>query len=593
MSAHASLPEVGIIPALIDDRPLVLVNGIPEQRLAVSEMRKIGPLDLRSAVLTVLLEKDQKQHFVNTLIGSTATLAQPYRLKDEQIRWAVLVNGKMTVEEKGFSEREDRQVIALKDSWNAMLDEAIHDIWWETNDGLFIDNIRSGVLGTGNNTNRSESLWPINGKLIHVFQENGLPWTVATALETINGLGKLELSLSLVSPEIRELPLPFNINLRQSIKDILTKLLGSVGLIIQRDQIRESNSIVERRVFRPIARGRKVHLAWANNKHALGHVLEIDTKRPTQETVKWITHADGWLVESSFDLIKAWDPGLEGQTDETYSKSDNSDFATYANVFRLWALNEDGQFSHPPYNQGDAFNLTSFFGQGSIVPQHLRFLPALTLDDSETRRQPIVEMSTDGGGTWLSYPGSPIIRMDQAAIYLNDTTLPSEFLAAAQANNAKIRVTASLQSPLSVQSQRWSGNPFSKEVSTQEFQLGDAFRFAKVSSQSIHYEDILAGDLQAIEYDQTDAMSNWLLKQIQQPFDVDNDGQGQARLSLAGTWPMLRIGDHPINVAGPDTHANNQAEAIGNPTVSVRSVRCYWARSNTRQTQRSEIDLVF
>jgi len=576
VKACASLPAAAPAYSRPEHKPIVFVNGIPESRLIARELRVNGPLDRRSAFLAmtstentaVLLEHWRK---------ATITLAMPNRLVDEQVRWPVLVHGRLAGDHDQLSATSDEQILALVDRWDLLLDEPLASIWWQTDEGLLFDEVESAVMRIGDGANRSELAWTIAGEQVHVFQNDGQLWTLGTALTAVSAFAGLDLSLKWLPAEVRNLPLVQEIDLGHTIGRVLSRILEPYGLVIQRDLVRESATVIERRSVRPAARGRVIHLAWADGQRPLGQVLSVVTDRPPQAAQPWVAQADGWLIESTFELIKAWDPALEGAPDSSYSKVNNAAFSTYANVFRFWALNEDGRFSEFPYNQGGAYDLATFFEHFPIRPRPLRFLPALTQDDTGVRRSPIVEISTDNGSSWSVYPGTARVRTDRAAVYLDDTTLPSSFLAAAQTGNAKVRVTASLRSPVPVEVLRWSGNPFAGTSPTKVFDLGNAFRFQRVAPESIHSAGILSGTLKADQIDQTATMNNWLInRQRRADVFVDNEA-GKATLKLSGIWPLLRIGDQWINTSGSGFDASGRAEAIASKGAIVNSVRCRWS----------------
>lgn len=82
---------------------------------------------------------------------------------------------------------------------------------------------------------------------------------------------------------------------------------------------------------------------------------------------KYIGQGDFKIYEATFDLIKAWDPGLEQDNYESFSPSTNPNFCQVKDVYRKWCLNEAGQYSNSPYNQGDAFDFSQIF-QSTTVP---------------------------------------------------------------------------------------------------------------------------------------------------------------------------------------------------------------------------------
>ncbi|MEE9212268.1 MAG: hypothetical protein V3U29_06405 [Phycisphaeraceae bacterium] len=521
--------------------------------------------------------------------SASATLALPVRLIDEQVRYAVLAHGKLNRLDADRAAERDETLLELTDQWNDLLDRVLRMVWVQVDTSLIAQESGPAAMKIGDAANRSEQLWPIGSDSVYVLQARGQPWTVGTALATLSAFAGLELTLSLLPRDLQSAPLLAPVDLTQSVIAALEQLLGPYGLIIQRDLLRHAGTITERRAVRPGNLGRTVHLAWATDNRALGQVLKIDADRPAEAAQPWIARADGWLVESTFELKRGWDPALEGEPDETYSRSNNPDFSTYANVFRLWVLNEDGHFTDAPYNQGPAFDLASLFGGPPLAPQPLRFLPGLTLDDAGARRSVIVEMSEDSGQTWLIYPGPVKLLTKRAAVYLDNTTLPDSFLTAAKAGTAVIRVTASLQSPIPIEVLHWRGNPFAGTLSAKLFDVGDAFGFRRIAPQSIHYNAVQVGDLIALTSDQTNQLNDWLLARMHREDRAPRERTGQATLELVGAWPVMRVGDRLHNTMSRGVDSAGRAEAIARKGATVRAVRCRWRGPDATTT----VDLSF
>lgn len=582
MRACATTPAIAIAPAGGINRPVIFINGSPEPRLIVQELEIKGPLDQRTASLRMASSSIGKS-LVNRWSQSTTTLLLPNRLVDDQVNWTVLVQGVLVKNDRNLSASSNEILLDLKDAWGRLLDNSLSVAWWQTKDGLLFDSIRPATMKIGDEANRSNLVWSIGGTKVHVFQDGGQAWTVSTAIATISALAHLDLSLKLIPEETGRQRLFEPIDLARSVGDALTKILEAYGLTIQRDIKQESGVVIERRAVRPTNHGRTVRLAWADGQRPLGQVLRIKADRPAETSQLWIAQAKGWLVESTFILVKGWDPSLENQTDEQYSKLNNADYDTYANVFRLWVLNEDGHYTATPYNQGGAFDLGAFFKQTPVRPQPLRFLPAITLGDTGAGRQPLVEMSVDNGTNWSAYAGPVQIRNDRAAVYLDDTTLSQSFLSAAKSGDARIRVTASLQSPIPVQVRRWWGNPFVNTPSTKLFDLGDVFRFQRIEASSIHHDGIINNTLLADQIDQTSGLNDWLVHRIRQiKSTVEADRPGQASLSLVGAWPLLKAGDRLINTSALGTDAAGRAEAIAFRGAIVQSIRCRWSDNKSQ-----------
>jgi len=583
--ACASVAETPVIAAGAVVEPVVLVDHVAEPRLHVASVSKQGPLDQRKAILTTDSGADTDRLMAQWR-DATVTVALPLRLVDDQLRWPVLVEGQISGVDSEVSAGEQKTILEVSDRWNQQLNRQIETTWWQIGDALLVDRIGDAEMRSDELRNRSESPWLVEGSEIYVLQIDGHSWTVQTAIDAISVLAGLDLSTQLIPRDIAIAPLLQPADLSKPVGRALEQVLTSYGLIVQRTLVREGHRLVEHRSVRPKDCGRSIHLAWADDDRALGQVIRTNTNTVAPLARPWIARAKGWQVESTFTLVPGWDPSLEGQSDATYSRADNAEFATYANVYRLWVLNEDGAFTAAPYNQGEAYDLSSLFGQEQVRPQPLVFADCLVLDDAGQKRGPIVEMSSDGGSQWTVYPGIAVIAEERAAVYLDDTTLPAAFLSAAKTGDARIRVTGSLQCPVPVQVMRWHGNPF---LGTQEAEIrhvGDAFGFRRVDSGSTHYAQVISGAIQADEADETDALQAWLTARMRQASQGEVDG-GIAHLSLAGIWPLLHIGDHLINTTGRDIDVRQRPEAVTGAAATIRSVTCRWARGPYRRLRRT------
>jgi hypothetical protein len=114
-------------------------------------------------------------------------------------------------------------------------------------------------------------------------------------------------------------------------------------------------------------------------------------------THKYIGQGDFKVYEATFDLVKAWDPAAEDTNYEKFSASTNSDFYQVKDVYRKWCLNEAGDYSGPPYNQGDAFNFSKIFESSNFVHRRRRFWPMLTTDKRRKSLVYFLEVSFDNG----------------------------------------------------------------------------------------------------------------------------------------------------------------------------------------------------
>lgn len=575
MSAGTSL-ELVHHPGVSDDpAPVVMVGGVPEPRLSVERYAVDGPLDIRSAELTVDLA-DGIPGVLDRWLCAEVSIALPVRLFDGGTRWPILMHGMLKKLETEEAVGTNLKRFVLTDDWDALLSRSVANIWWRNPNGTLFQQAK-GVFETGADANRSEQTYAMTGGDLHVIQPgSGLSWTVAQAMTSLSTLSGMGLELRGLPREVADAQLMEPINLARPVKLALANILETYDLVIQRDLSRVDGTVTERRAVRPYATRRPINVVWADEKRPIGDTLTFETEQPAQAARQWIARAGGWRVESSFVLVGAWDPALEGQADDEYDMDLSSDFATYADVYRRWVLNEDGYFSDTPYNRGPTFDLTAFFGYGTVDPQPLVFESTLTLDDGGAAMKPVFEISTNSGAGWSIFSGARVVLDDRAGVYLDTTTLPTAFLTAAKAGTAKVRVTATLISPEPVELKRWHGNAQLCTLPPNVIDVASAFGFRRVDTQSVHYPYVQSGLYQADEADDSNRMLHWLVDKMARLASYA-PSNGRASLEIAGTLPLLRVGDRLFGVGGPGLAADGRSQAMSSVGASVLSFETRYA----------------
>lgn len=205
-------------------------------------------------------------------------------------------------------------------------------------------------------------------------------------------------------------------------------------------------------------------------------------------THKYIGQGDFKIYEATFDLIKAWDAGLEGTNYDTFSPSTNPDFYQVKDVYRKWCLNETGQYSDEPYNQGDVFDFTKIFQSNHFVHRHRRFRPTLTTDSLGRSLGYYLQVSYDSGQNWWQYLYAFNILLDECGVWLSSDLLDIDTWVAALQGTLRFRITASVVSDerllaTVVNGPVHSTAPVIEHVITQPRQ----FKYRKVSDQSIFF----------------------------------------------------------------------------------------------------------
>ncbi|MEX0654518.1 MAG: hypothetical protein WD534_04860 [Phycisphaeraceae bacterium] len=575
MNSGATLPALQARADHALPWPVVFVDGVPDARLAVVSYIADAPLDVRTITLnaaSAVVRPALRRHWQH----ARAIVAQPMRLVDDQVRWVVLGEGVIGDDERTSAEERERRQLTLHDAWAVRLSRRLEQLWWVRADDVLVAQ-PTGRMQPGSPGNRSGHTFRFAGRDVHVLEQTGEPWRLADALATLSAWAQLDLSLALLPAEVADAPLTQTVDLTAPVGEALTRLLEPYDLVVQREAVLESDTVIERRAVRPAMHGRVVQPASPRDDQPVGHLVSLDRDAPAPAAQPWIARADGWRVESTFDLVPGWHPDSEGAADADYDRTASDDFARYANAYRYWVLNEDGRFSVPPYERGPAFDLATFFGEGDLRPQALPLRPCLTLDDAGEPRPPVVEVSTDAGQTWAQYPGQVRLAEHRAAVYLDDDALPVAFLTAAQAGDARLRVTASLQSPRPVEVVRWRGNPFAGTRPPRVFDLGATFRFERVASSSIHHPQVETGELEARQSAPHVALRQWLAERLREPARSASADAGRSRLTLAGTWLTVRPGDR---MAGEGETVESTG-AAARPNAVVQRIRCRLDRAVT------------
>ena len=228
-------------------------------------------------------------------------------------------------------------------------------------------------------------------------------------------------------------------------------------------------------------------------------------------THKYIGQGDFKVAEASFDLVKAWDSSLENVIYDNFSPSTNSDFYKVKDVYRKWCLNEAGDYSGAPYNQGDAFDFSRIFGSSNFAHRRRRFRPALTTDKQGKSLGYFLEVSFNNGQNWWQYLYAFNILLDECGLWLSSDQLDVDTWVAALKGVLKFRITASV-----VSDERLtcivSDGPVNSAVPVVEhiITLPRQFKYRKVSDKSIFANSTDEALGAADDVDDTDALYEFI-----------------------------------------------------------------------------------
>jgi hypothetical protein len=202
-------------------------------------------------------------------------------------------------------------------------------------------------------------------------------------------------------------------------------------------------------------------------------------------THRYIGQGDFKVYEATFELIKAWDPDLEDTYYDKFSPSTNSEFYKVKDVYRKWALNEGGDYTSAPYNQGQPFDFSKIFGTNNFTQRQRRFWPALSTNKQKKSLGYFLQVSFDGVG-WWQYLYAFNNLLNECGIWLSSDQLDIDTWVAALKGVLRFRITASVISDERL-SCTFSDGPVDSVIPVTDHlvTLPRQFKFRKVSNQSI------------------------------------------------------------------------------------------------------------
>ena len=300
-------------------------------------------------------------------------------------------------------------------------------------------------------------------------------------------------------------------------------LLEALGRCCEQTQVKfrfeprqEPNGPSQRIVFYRSGEGSKVELncqrAGEQVSISRTNVWQLQSRRDYWPvTHRYIGCGDFKVYEATFDLVKAWDPGLEGGPQSDYSPVSNSDFDDVRDVYRKWCLNEAGDYTGSPYSHGEAFDFAKIFETDNYVQRRRSFQNALSTDSLGESLGYYLEVSYDDGAFWQEYTDSFDNLADECGIWLDSDTLSGDLWTAISAGTLKFRMTASVQSDERLSCEFADGPVNSAaEVVDHVISKPTAFQYRKVSGKSIFHNIASAAVGKPDEVDDTTALVDYI-----------------------------------------------------------------------------------
>jgi len=228
------------------------------------------------------------------------------------------------------------------------------------------------------------------------------------------------------------------------------------------------------------------------------------------ETSRHIVQGDFKVFEATFELVKAWDPALEDTDYEKFSPLTNQNFNEVRDVFRKWCLNEAGDYSGAPYNQGPKFDFSQIFSSSNFISRRRRFWPALSRDKTGASLGYFLEVSYDDGAHWWQYLGAFDNLLDECGVWLSGEQLDVDTWFAALKGVLKFRITVSVVSDERLSCTVADGPVNSvAEVVDRMVHLPRQFKYRKVSGKSTFANPAGKGLGVPDEVDDSDALCSF------------------------------------------------------------------------------------
>jgi len=185
--------------------------------------------------------------------------------------------------------------------------------------------------------------------------------------------------------------------------------------------------------------------------------------------------------EHTFMLAKGWDTSLETARWRDFVRSMSDDWPTVAAVYRKWVLNEHGWYCGAPWYL-DVFDMSAVSAEDFQLSLPRKFLPCLSCDTNGQSLGYVVEISCSGG-PWRRWNGPLWVSQSECAVYLGGDAMPGEFFQAAAADEARVRITATVAADARLNT-KVKGEP---NTGRQIIDLGARAAWRSVSSGSVFH----------------------------------------------------------------------------------------------------------
>lgn len=240
-------------------------------------------------------------------------------------------------------------------------------------------------------------------------------------------------------------------------------------------------------------------------------------------------------------------------------------------------MNEAGDYSGLPYEQGDIFDFEGIFDTDKYLRRRRWFLEALSLDANGESVGYYLEVSYDGGQSWQVYSDDFDVLTDQCGVWLGADEIGTAMWDALQVDSCQMRITASVESDDRVASSYADGPVGSVvEVVDHVLSLDGKFNFRKVSDRSIFQNSSYGSD----EVDDSELLLGYVRDCCQDAEHLIEQITVRTPFVMTGFRPGDRV------ICSPESR-----DMLG---VRRDSRSCFWIESTSIyfQNQRTRLEIL-
>lgn len=304
-------------------------------------------------------------------------------------------------------------------------------------------------FNAGEGTLASESTRAIRNRPARVFDSSltAQPWTVADAL---GYLIAASVGHDIQTPSLQELDnLAGDIELGslnvtgQTVRDALMNVARRGGLVLRSS--RQGRALV---FYRPGRQGRRRSIRLQK----AGSALSLDDsnlwkgrirfhRRPSHRGL--LARGKHKRYEATFLLAPGWDPDKQTSRWRDFIRSEPDNWPDTAKVYRKWVLNEHGRYDQDPWSI-PTYDFSEISAEDFYLCKPRKFLPRLSTDVADPSMGVVVQIKCGSDVDWRRWSGPLWVSANECSVYLGGDSLPADYFEAVIADEAQVRVTATV-----------------------------------------------------------------------------------------------------------------------------------------------------